>query len=72
MATPTTSASGSARSTRRCATDRAKLRFGLSPRQLEVLDFAAQTCRGATISVSAKAAGRIGTASGGLAVPGDC
>ena len=51
---------------------RAKLRFGLSPRQLEVLDFAAQTCRGATISVSAKAAGRIGTASGGLAVPGDC
>ena len=51
---------------------RAKLRFGLSPRQLEVLDFAAQTCRGATISVSAKAAGRVGTTSGALAVPGDC
>lgn len=50
----------------------AKLRFELSPRQLEVLDFAAQTCRSATISVSAKAAGRVGTTSGALAVPGDC
>ena len=50
----------------------AKVRFGLSPRQLEVLDFAAQTCRGATISVSAKAAGRTGVASGALAVPNDC
>lgn len=50
----------------------AKVRFELSPRQLEVLDFAAQTCRGATVSVSAKAGKRTGSATTGLAVPGDC
>jgi len=50
----------------------AKLRFALSPRQLEVLDFAAQTCRGATVSISAKAAKRTGSAATALAVPNDC
>ena len=50
----------------------ARVRFGLSPRQREVLDFAAQTCRGATVSVAAKTGKRTGAASTALAVPGDC
>jgi len=50
----------------------AKVRFNLSARQLEVLDFGAQTCRGATVSVSAQAGKRTGSASTALAVPSDC
>jgi hypothetical protein len=50
----------------------AKVRFGLSPRQVEVLDFAAQTCRAATVAVVAKTSKRTGTKSASLAVPGEC
>jgi hypothetical protein len=49
-----------------------KVKFGLSARQREVLDFAAQTCRGASLAISAKAAGRTGQGSGSLALPSDC
>lgn len=44
----------------------------LSARKLEVLDFAYQTCRGATLNVSAKVSGRTGNASGALRLAPDC
>jgi hypothetical protein len=50
----------------------AKVNFGLSPRQLEVLDFAAKTCRGASLSVTAKTAKRTGRLRASLKLPPDC
>lgn len=50
----------------------AKLRFGLSPRKLEVLDFAIKTCRGTTVTVTGKVAGRSRTRSADLALPSGC
>ena len=50
----------------------AKLRFGLSPRKREVLDFAIKTCRGTEVTVTATVAGRTRERSASLAIPDDC
>lgn len=51
----------------------AVVKFPLSQRQIEVLDFAIKTCRGATVSLNAKV-GRRGTGSlaASLQLPADC
>jgi hypothetical protein len=46
--------------------------FKLSPRQREVLDFAAQTCRGASLAITARTAERAATLQAGLKLPGEC
>jgi hypothetical protein len=50
----------------------ANVRFDLSPRQLEVLDFAIKSCRGATLAITAKVNGRTGSLSTGLRQPSGC
>jgi hypothetical protein len=50
----------------------AVIRFKLSPRMLEVLDFAIKSCRGATLSISAKVGNRVGTLGTGLRRPREC
>lgn len=46
--------------------------FKLSARQHEVLDFAAKTCRGATLAITARTEKRTGRASASLSLPNDC
>ena len=49
------------------------VKFSLSQRQQEVLDFAIKTCRGATVSLNAKVGKRgRGSLTQGLQIPGDC
>jgi hypothetical protein len=50
----------------------AQIKFGLSPRQKEVLDFAIKSCRGASLAITAKTEKRTGTLQAGLKMPGDC
>ena len=50
----------------------ATVAFKLSARQDEVLDFAAQTCRGASLAITAKTEKRTGRLSAELALPADC
>lgn len=50
----------------------AVVHFGLSPRQLEVLDFAIKTCRGATVGLGVTVGRGSGALSQSLALPGDC
>lgn len=63
----------------RLGPERKRLRAGkaivslaLSARQREVLDFAAQTCRPASLDLEAKVGKRTGTAKGRLKKPADC
>jgi hypothetical protein len=49
------------------------VKFPLSQRQREVLDFAIKTCRGATVYLNAKVGKRgSGSLTQGLQIPGDC
>jgi hypothetical protein len=50
----------------------ATIRFPLSARKVELISFAAETCRGTSISVEAEVKKRIGRISRELAVPSDC
>lgn len=50
----------------------AHVRFKLSPRMLEVLDFAIKSCRGATLGIEARVGERVGRLSTGLRRPGEC
>ena len=50
----------------------AQIRFELSPRQKEVLDFAIKSCRGASVAMTAKTGKRTGTLGAGLKMPRDC
>jgi hypothetical protein len=51
----------------------AVVKFGLSQRQQEVLDFAIKTCRGATVSLRATVGKRgSGSLTQGLQLPSDC
>jgi hypothetical protein len=50
----------------------AQIRFPLSPRQKEVLDFAIKSCHGASLAITAKTEKRTGTLSAGLKMPRDC
>ena len=50
----------------------AKIRFPLSPRQKEVLDFAIKSCRGASLAITAKTGAANGTLQAGLKLPSDC
>ena len=50
----------------------ARVALPLSARKREVLDFAAQTCRPATVSLTAKAGKRTGTLNDNLKKPRDC
>jgi hypothetical protein len=50
----------------------AKVRFHLSARQKEVLDFAIKSCRGASLAIVAKTEKRTGRLSAQLRLPGDC
>ena len=50
----------------------AQIRFELSPRQKEVLDFAIKSCRGASLAITAKTEKRTGTLNAGLKLPRDC
>jgi hypothetical protein len=50
----------------------AQIKFRLSPRQKEVLDFAIKSCRGATLAITAKTEKRTGTLNAGLKMPRDC
>jgi hypothetical protein len=52
--------------------DEATLRFPLSARKREVLDFAIKSCRGATISVRAEVGKGKGFLNGNLRRPSDC
>ena len=56
----------------RLVDDRATLRFPLSARKREVLDFAIKSCRGASVSVRAEVGRGSGRLSSGLALPPDC
>jgi hypothetical protein len=47
-------------------------KLGLSPRQLEVLDFAIKSCHGATLAISATVDSRTGHANASLKMPSDC
>jgi hypothetical protein len=58
--------------TRKLKGDDATVSLDLSARKREVLDFAAQTCRPASVSVSAKVGKRTGTLSDNLRKPADC
>jgi hypothetical protein len=48
------------------------VKFPLSKRQREVLDFAIKTCRGATVYLNVKVGRGSGSLTQGLQVPGDC
>ncbi len=50
----------------------ATVKLGLSPRQLEVLDFAIKSCRGASLDLEGTAAKRTGRLSAQLQLPDDC
>jgi len=50
----------------------AVVKFNLSPRMEEVLDFAIKTCRGATVSLGVKVGRGSGSLTQSLALPGDC
>jgi hypothetical protein len=50
----------------------AQIRFALSPRQKEVLDFAIKSCHGASLAITAKTEKRTGTLQAGLKMPSDC
>jgi hypothetical protein len=50
----------------------AQIKFALSPRQKEVLDFAIKSCRGASLAITAKTEKRTGTLQAGLRMPRDC
>lgn len=50
----------------------ATIRFGLSPRKREVLDFAIKSCRGASLDLTATAAKRTGHLGAQLRLPKDC
>ena len=50
----------------------AQIKFALSPRQKEVLDFAIKSCRGASLAITAKTEKRTGTLQAGLKLPRDC
>ena len=47
-------------------------RLALSQRQREVLDFAIQSCHGATLAISATVGKRTGHLNASLAMPGEC
>ena len=50
----------------------AKVKFPLSSRQKEVLDFAIKSCRGASLAIVAKTKQRTGKLDEELALPSDC
>ena len=50
----------------------AQIKFALSPRQKEVLDFAIKSCRSASLAITAKTEKRTGTLQAGLKRPRDC
>ncbi len=50
----------------------AQIKFALSPRQKEVLDFAIKSCRGASLAITAKTEKRTATLGAALKMPGDC
>jgi hypothetical protein len=50
----------------------AQIKFGLSPRQKEVLDFAIKSCHGASLAITAKTEKRTGSLQAGLKMPRDC
>lgn len=50
----------------------ATIRFGLSPRQREVLDFAIKSCRGATLAIAVKVGRGSASLSGSLRRPREC
>jgi hypothetical protein len=50
----------------------AQIKFQLSPRQKEVLDFAIKSCHGASLAMTAKTEKRTGTLQAGLKMPSDC
>ena len=50
----------------------ATIRFPLSARKVELISFAAQTCRGTSITIEAEVKKRVGRISRSLAVPSDC
>jgi hypothetical protein len=52
--------------------NRATVRFKLSPRMKEVLDFAIKSCRGASLSIEARVGERVGRLSAGLRRPREC
>lgn len=58
--------------TRPLRRDQATIRFPLSARKVELISFAAQTCRGTTISIEAEVKKRIGRLTRELALPSDC
>ncbi len=51
---------------------RAVVKFPLSQRQLEVLDFAIKTCRGATVNMNVTAGRGAGSLTQSLQLPADC
>ncbi len=50
----------------------AVVKFKLSPRMKEVLDFAIKTCRGATVNLRVKVGRGSGSLTQSLQLPGDC
>lgn len=50
----------------------AVVRFKLSPRQLEVLDFAIKTCRGAHVNLGVEVGRGSGSLTQSLKLPSDC
>jgi hypothetical protein len=50
----------------------ATVRFKLSPRMREVLDFAIKSCRGATLAIEATVGKRVGHLNTGLRRPREC
>ena len=52
--------------------NQATISFPLSARKVELISFAAETCRGTAITVRAEVRKRIGTLNASLAVPPDC
>jgi hypothetical protein len=58
--------------TKRLRDHAAVLHFALSARQLEVLDFAIKTCRGATVGLGVTVGRGSGSLSQSLALPRDC
>jgi hypothetical protein len=50
----------------------AQIKFPLSARQKEVLDFAIKSCHGASLAMTAKTEKRTGTLQAGLKMPRDC
>lgn len=50
----------------------ATVRFPLSARKVELISFAADTCRGTSISIEAEVKKRVRTLDASLAMPSDC